>query len=76
MKSEEELLQQIGRKIKQLRIDKGYKSYETFAFEHGLSRMQYWRMEKGENITLKTLIKLLEIHELSLSEFFSPDFDQ
>lgn len=60
----------IGQKLKKLRIEKGYRSYETFAYEHELPRVQYWRMEKGTNFTLKNLLKILEIHEISIGEFF------
>ena len=31
----------------------------------------YWRVENGANITLKTLLKILDIHKLSLAEFFN-----
>ncbi|WP_312923014.1 XRE family transcriptional regulator [Empedobacter brevis] len=60
----------ISNKLKELRISKGYTSYETFAFDNDLNRVQYWRIESGQNITLKTLIKVLQIHEKSLEEFF------
>ncbi|MBA3898831.1 MAG: XRE family transcriptional regulator [Bacteroidetes bacterium] len=65
-----EQLKSIGHKLKQLRIDKGYKSYETFALEHNLDRKQYWRIEFGTNITIKSLILVLEAHNLTLQEFF------
>ena len=61
----------IANKIKELRVEKGYTSHETFAWEHELNRVQYWRIEKGSNITLKTLITILNIHNISLSDFFS-----
>jgi len=61
----------IANKIKELRIKKGYTSHETFAWENELNRVQYWRIEKGSNITLKTLITILNIHDISLSDFFS-----
>ena len=61
----------IANKIKELRIKKGYTSHETFAWKNELNRVQYWRIEKGSNITLKTLITILNIHDISLSDFFS-----
>ncbi len=67
-------LERIGLRIKQLRIDKGYSSAEIFAYEHGLNRVSYWRMEKGCNITLTSLLRILDIHQITLQEFFS-DFD-
>lgn len=60
----------IGNKIKDLRIKAGYKSYEVFAWENNLSRIQYWKMEKGTNCTLKSLHKVLSIHNLTYKEFF------
>jgi transcriptional regulator with XRE-family HTH domain len=61
----------IAQKIKQLRIAKGYTSYEQFAWDHEINRVQYWRIEKGSNITIDSLLKVLDIHKISLSEFFS-----
>ena len=61
----------IANKIKELRIQKGYSSHETFAWDNNLNRVQYWRIEKGSNITLKTLLAILDIHKISLSLFFS-----
>jgi hypothetical protein len=60
----------IAKKIKKLRKDAGYKSYEKFAIDKGLPRMQYWRMEKGTNFTMETFLKVLDAHKLSLTKFF------
>ena len=46
------LIVSIGKRIKSLRMNAGYKSYEVFAWENNLSRIQYWKMEKGTNCTL------------------------
>lgn len=64
-------LQQIAQKLKQLRLDKGYSSYEAFAFDHELPRVGYGRHEQGNNLTLKSLLRLLDIHQVSLAEFFA-----
>ena len=61
----------IGERIKTLRINAGYKSYEVFAWENNLSRIQYWKMEKGTNCTLKSLYKILKIHNLTYQDFFN-----
>ena len=63
-------IKKIANQIKELRIQKGYSSHENFAWDHNLNRVQYWRIEKGSNITLKTLITILDIHQISLSDFF------
>jgi hypothetical protein len=39
--------QKISDKIKALRIKRGYTSYENFAYENDIPRLQYWRIEKG-----------------------------
>ena len=61
----------IADKLERMRIDKGYTSYENFAIEFGISRMQYWRMEKGTNFTFESLLKILDAHKISLGEFFA-----
>ena len=68
----EDILIKIGEKFKQLRKDKGYTSHEDFAIDHDITRFQYWKLENGKtNMTLKTLIKILDIHEVSIEDFFS-----
>jgi transcriptional regulator with XRE-family HTH domain len=75
-KSEKKILEQMGAKFKVLRQKKGYKSYETFAFDNEINRMQYWRLEKGmANFSMATLLRILQVHKLSLGEFFK-DFSE
>jgi len=64
-------IEKIASKVKRLRIQNGYSSHETFAYDHELPRVQYWRMEKGTNFTIKNLLKILDIHQISIEEFFS-----
>jgi hypothetical protein len=66
----EKRLIKIGEKLRELRKTSGYKSYENFAFDNEINRVQYGRMEKGSNITILSLLKVLDIHKLSLEEFF------
>ncbi len=68
--TEEETLQLIGERLKALRLEKGYQSYEQFAWDNEINRVQYWRMEKGVNVTIKSLLIVLAVHKLSLEEFF------
>ena len=60
----------IAKKLKQSRKEKGFTSYENFAIEFDISRMQYWRMEKGTNFNFQSLLKILGAHKISLSDFF------
>jgi transcriptional regulator with XRE-family HTH domain len=65
----------LAKRIKSLRISKGYTSYEYFAYDHGFSRSQFGRYEKGEDIRFSSLIKLIEAFEMTPEEFFSEGFE-
>ncbi len=62
--------QAVGERIKELRVKAGYTSYETFAFEHNLSRKSYWEWEKGSNYKFETIIRIIDIHNITLEDFF------
>lgn len=66
----DERILRIANKIKELRLKKGFTSHEQFAWEYNINRVQYWRIEKGSNITLSSLLRILDIHQVSLSDFF------
>jgi transcriptional regulator with XRE-family HTH domain len=57
--------------LKQLRKEKGFKNYEHFAYELGMSRSAYWRIEKGSNFEMKTLFRICNLLGISVQEFFS-----
>lgn len=61
----------VGIGLKELRLKSGYKSYEQFAFEHKMSRIQYWKMENGTNFTIKSLLNILNAHDIELETFIS-----
>ena len=64
------LQQNIGVHIKKLRLAAGFSSYEVFADKNKLSRIQYFKMEKGTNFTLKSLDRILNIHDIGIVNFF------
>ena len=65
-------LKNIGLKLVELRKEKGYTSHESFAYDHDIPRMHYWRIENGKtNITIRSLMKILHVHNLELTEFFA-----
>lgn len=66
----DEVSYSVGVALKQLRKNAGYKSYEQFAFENKMSRIQYWKMENGNNFTLKSLLTILDIHQVEVTSFF------
>jgi len=63
-------LKRIANRIKQLRIEAGYSSLEKFAYEHEISRTQYARYERGEDMRLSSLMKIVAAHGMTLQEFF------
>jgi hypothetical protein len=67
---QEKRLIKIGERLREMRKGAGYKSYENFAFDNELNRVQYGRMEKGANMTVASLMRVLDVHKVSLEEFF------
>ena len=64
-------LKEIGNKLAELRKKKGYTSHESFAYDHDIPRMHYWRIENGKtNLTIRSLMRILAIHNITLQEFF------
>jgi transcriptional regulator with XRE-family HTH domain len=61
----------IGDRLQDLRKEKGFKNYEHIAYDLGMSRSAYWRLESGENFSLKTLVKVCKILGVTLEEFFA-----
>lgn len=60
----------IGNHLKQLRLKAGYTAAETFAYEHDIHRAQYARYERGEDMRISSLMKVLAAHKMTLAEFF------
>lgn len=72
----EKQLERLGNRIKKLRKEKGYTNYEIFAYDHNISRAQYGRYEKGEDLRFSSLLKVLKGLDISLKDFFSMGFDE
>ena len=66
---------QLGERIKALRLERGYTSYEYFAYEHNISRAQFGRYEKGQDLRFSSLIRIVNAFEMTLPEVFSVGFD-
>ena len=61
----------VGLALAELRKKKGYSTIKEFARHYDLPEIQYWRIERGRaNITLKSLVKILSIHHITLQDFF------
>lgn len=68
---EDSRLSQIGNRVRALRKANTNLSAEDFANEESFDRVQYSRIENGANITMKTLLKVVDAHNITLKEFFS-----
>lgn len=67
-------LENLGKRLRELRLKKGYTSLEIFAYEHGFGRAQYGRYELGQDLQFTTLIRLVNCFEMSLEDFFGEGF--
>ena len=69
-------MKKVGIRLKALRKSKGYRSPDIFAYENNINRSQYGKYEAGAaNITIGTLISILNCFNVSLSEFFNEDYE-
>jgi transcriptional regulator with XRE-family HTH domain len=73
--SQKEYIAKLAKRMKKLRKEKGHLNYETFAIENGISRSQYWRYEKGEDLRFSSLVRVVNALGVTLEEFFSEGFD-
>lgn len=65
------LYKKIGERMREIRIAKGYKNYEKFAYDNDIPRAQYGRYERGTDLKLSSLLKVLDGFDMTLEEFFS-----
>jgi len=71
----EHQIKNLGARIKQLRIAKGYTNAEFFAYDHKINRSQYGKYERGEDLRFSSLVRIIQIHNLTLPEFFNDGFE-
>lgn len=71
----EQQMENFGKRLKAIRKVKGYSNYELFAYQHEIDRAQYGRYEKGTDLRLSSLLKLLRAMDMTLIEFFSEGFE-
>lgn len=60
----------FGAKLKELRKKAGYSSSESFAFDNEIPRVQYGKMERAVNFKISTLMRVLDVHKITLEDFF------
>ncbi len=65
----------IGKRLKQLRQEAGYKSYRAWADENSIEPKHLWILEAGKtDFKLSSLVKILDIHGITIQEFFQKLF--
>lgn len=65
----------LGKRLKELRKEAGYTSQETFAYDAEIPRALYGKYEKGANITVDSLLRILKFHNITFKEFFKKGFE-
>jgi tetrahydromethanopterin S-methyltransferase subunit G len=73
--SEEDQIKKLAARITELRKKKGFTNYEFFAYENKIGRSQYGRYEKGVDMQFSSIIKLINMHGMSVKDFFSEGFE-
>ena len=74
-KFKSEYLKKVGLRLRSIRKKKGYSNYENFAFTHGINRVQYGRYEKGADMRISSLLKIVKAFDMTMEEFFAEGFD-
>lgn len=75
-KTKSKEIQQLGKRIKQLRIERGYSSQETFAYDNGYTLSYYSRIERGEDIRFSSLVKVCKALGVDLKTFFNTNLEK
>lgn len=70
-KNIDEKLKKLGKTFQKIRKAKGFKNYEQFAFDNNISRAQYGRYEKGQDLRFSSLCRILTALDISFVEFFT-----
>ena len=70
-------LDKLSKRIKNMRKQKGFKSYELFSYDIEISRAGMAKYESGKfyDIRLRTLLKIIDGLEMTPKEFFQSGFD-
>lgn len=73
----DDFFEKLHVRIKKLRKEKGFSSYENFAFDIEISRSSMAKFDAGkfDDIRLRTLLKIIDGLEMTPTEFFSEGFD-
>jgi len=67
-KENKEVYKALGERIKDLRKEADFTNAGHFAYENGFTASQYGQYETGKDMRLSTLIRIANIHNLTVSE--------
>jgi hypothetical protein len=77
LKEEEtQLYELIGKRIIMLRKKAGYTNQDIFAYNADIPRALYGRYEKGVNLTIHSLYRIVKFHKMTFKEFFEEGFEE
>ena len=60
----------LGKRIRQLRQEKGYTSQETFAYDNDYTLSYISRLERGQDIRLTSLVRICKALGVTLEQLF------
>lgn len=68
----------LQKRINKLRREKGFTSYENFAYDIEISRSSMAKYDSGtfDDIRLRTLLKIIDGLEMTPTEFFMEGFER
>ena len=66
-------LSNVGKRLKQIRKQRGYTNYEQFAFDHKIGRAQYGAMRKAATCDSVVSLSCYSLWKLILSNSFRKD---
>jgi transcriptional regulator with XRE-family HTH domain len=66
----QQVIEKIGKRIREIRKEKGYTSHETFAYDFEIPRASMGRFERGDNMRISSLHTVLKALNVTFEEFF------
>ena len=67
--SVDQQMKKIGEKVRELRRHKN-QNYEAWSYLNGINKVSLNRIERGENITMKLFLEILQKLDVSGQDFF------
>jgi transcriptional regulator with XRE-family HTH domain len=66
----QQIPEKVAARLRALRLQRGYTSYEQFALDNDLNRSLYGKYERGADMRISTLIRLCAALDITPDEFF------